>query len=133
MAFTIRMGIPQMEEYWQDLRYKNSQNQLSKEESKTFKKLVKAFYFLSIDPKHNGLNSHEIDELSERMTKTVGKKTKVFQSYLENNTPAAGRFYWCYAPQKEQITIIGIEPHPEDSKRAGYKKVSLSNLPPVKS
>jgi hypothetical protein len=131
MPFTIRMGIPQMEEYWQDLKYKNSKNTLSKEESKIFKKLVKAFYFLSNNPKHNGLNSHEIDELSVRQSKIVGKKIKVFQSYLENNTPAAGRFYWCYAPNKEQITIMGIEPHPEDSKRDGYNKVLLSGLPPV--
>jgi hypothetical protein len=125
------MGIPYMEEYWQDLKYKYSKNKLSKEETKIFKKLVKAFHHLSNNPKHNGLNSHEIDELSVRQSKIVGKKIKVFQSYLENNTPAAGRFYWCYAPKKEQITIMGIEPHPEDSKRNGYNKVVLSGLSPV--
>lgn len=40
---------------------------------------------------------------------------KVWQSYLENNTPSAGRVYWVYYP-KGSITIIGIEPHPNDNK-----------------
>lgn len=29
---------------------------------------------------------------------------------------------------KMEITIIGIEPHPEDKKNGGYKKVKLSDL-----
>ena len=30
---------------------------------------------------------------------------------------------------RSEITIIGVEPHPEDKKSAGYNKVTLSNLP----
>jgi len=51
------------------------------------------------------------------------------QSYLESRTPAAGRIFWTYGPDKHQITIIGIEPHPEDKKKSGYQKVKLSELP----
>lgn len=131
MPFTIRLGLPFMEDFWQDLMSRYTNETLSKNELKTFKKLTKALHHLSINPYHSGLNSHEIDELSIRISKIIGKKTKVFQSYLENNTPAAGRIYWCYAPQKDHITIMGIEPHPEDSKRGGYNKVALSDLPPV--
>ena len=131
MAFVIRMGLPEMEEYWEDLRSRYKNDSLSKNELKTFKKLLKALHHLSVNPYHSGLNSHEIDELSFRLSRIIGKKIKVFQSYLENNTPAAGRLYWCYAPQKNHITVIGIEPHPEDRKRGGYAKVSLSTLPPV--
>ena len=52
---------------------------------------------------------------------------KVWQSYLENDTPKAGRIYWCYGPEKGGITIVGLEPHPED-KSNGYKKVTLSAM-----
>ena len=52
-----------------------------------------------------------------------------WQSYLENNTPAASRLFWVYGPDQQEITIIGLEPHPEDRKKAGYTKVSLSDLP----
>ena len=54
---------------------------------------------------------------------------KVWQSYLENNTPGAGRIFWVYGPGREEITVIGVEPHSEDKKSAGYQKVMLSDLP----
>ena len=52
---------------------------------------------------------------------------KVWQSYLENNTPKAGRIYWVYGPDKGDITIIGLEPHPEDKSNA-YQKITLSSM-----
>lgn len=131
MPFIVRMGLPEMEAFWQDLRTRYKNNTLSKNDLKLFKKFYKAIHHLSINPQHSGLSSHEIDELSTRYSKYLGKKIKVFQSYLENKTPSAGRLYWCYAPQKNHITIIGLEPHPEDKKRGGYSKVKLSNLPPI--
>ncbi len=54
---------------------------------------------------------------------------KVWQSYLENHTPAAGRISWAYGPGKGEITILAVEPHPEDQKRGGYDRVRLSDLP----
>ena len=53
---------------------------------------------------------------------------KVWESYLENNTPAAGRIFWSYGPQKGDITIVGIEPHPNDAKSNAYKKIILSQM-----
>jgi len=53
----------------------------------------------------------------------------VWQSYIENKTPVAVRIFWVYGPNIKDITIIGIEPHPEDSKRKGYDKVKLADLP----
>jgi hypothetical protein len=101
---------------------------LGKEEIKLFKKLSKVITFLENNPTHNSLNSHEINELSARYSKRIGKDVKVWQSYLENHTPAAGRLYWCYGPDRGVITIIGLEPHPEDKKKSGYAKVNLSNF-----
>lgn len=111
-----------MELFWNDLTKKADKGSLSKTEQKLFKKLVKAFGFLSQNPRHPGLSSHEISDLSRRYG------MKVWESYLENNTPSAGRIFWVYGPDQKDITIIGIEPHPEDKKRGGYDKVKLSEL-----
>jgi len=51
---------------------------------------------------------------------------------VENNTPSAGRIFWSYGPSKNEITISGYEPHPEDKKRGAYRRVKLSNLPIIK-
>jgi hypothetical protein len=45
---------------------------------------------------------------------------KIFQSYLENKTPAAGRMFWAHGSDKRDITVLAIEPHPEDQKRGVY-------------
>ena len=77
---------------------------------------------LSQNPQHPGLHSHEIPPLSRRYG------MKVWQSYLENKTSSAIRMYWVYGPEKQDITVIGLEPHPEDKKHGGYNKVVLSGL-----
>lgn len=115
------MGRPEMEDFWNNLSQKYKTDSLKKDELRLFKKLIKTFNFLQNNPKHPGLKSHEITPLSKRYG------IKVFKSYLENNKPAAGRIYWVYGPDKKDITIIGIEPHPEDKKNGGYDKVKLSD------
>ena len=131
MSFTIRMGIPIMQAFWDDFLGRARANRLDKDEMKLWKKLSKTVLFLSSNPRHNSLESHEIEDLTWRFSKIVGKPCRVWQSYLENQTPAAGRLFWVYGPNKEEITVIGLEPHPEDKKKAGYAKVNLSNLPPL--
>ena len=32
-------------------------------------------------------------------------------------------------PDRQDITIIGLEPHPEDKKNGAYDKVTLSDMP----
>ena len=123
MQFEILMGVPEMEQFWNDLVGKKRAGQLNKSEEKLFKKLHKALSLLSANPRHNSLKSHDIELLSRRYG------IKVWQSYMENNTPAAGRFFWVYCPGQKQITVIGIEPHPEDKKKDGYDKVDLSDMP----
>lgn len=53
----------------------------------------------------------------------------MFQSYF-NQGDMADRLYWVYGPGRGEITVVGLEPHPEDRKRGGYERVSLSGLPP---
>ena len=122
--FKIRMGIPEMNDFWNELTVRYEKGQLSKDEQKLFKKLVKAFGYLEVNPRHNSLESHEIDPLTHRYG------IKVWQSYLENQNPAAGRIFWVYGPRKGEITILAVEPHPEDQKRGGYDRIKLSDLPP---
>ena len=126
MAFKIRMGLPEMEALWKDLSTRKLQGALDKDEEKFFKKLVKALGYLEQNPRHNSLASHEIDDL----TRKYG--FKVFQSYLENATPAAGRLFWAYGPDKGDLTVLAIEPHPEDQKRGSYQRIKLSKLPAAK-
>ncbi len=57
-----------------------------------------------------------------------GHGIKVWQSYLENKTSGAMRMYWVYGPNQGEITVIGLEPHPEDQKNGAYDKVVLSDL-----
>ncbi|MCP9292323.1 MULTISPECIES: hypothetical protein [Gracilimonas] len=121
--FTIRFGVPEMEDFWNDLKLRKKSRGLSKDEEILFKQLAKAIQFLAANPRHPGLNSHEIEPLSKKFGQ------KVFQSYLENNTPAAGRIFWVYGPNRKEITILGIEPHPEDKKRGAYERIKLSDLP----
>jgi hypothetical protein len=125
MAFTVRMGVPEMEYYWQDLCGREENDELDKGDLKIFKKLLKTFNHLSINPRYPGLCSHEIDALS----RIAG--FKIWESYVENKTPAAGRVFWAYGPGRAEITILGFEPHPEDRKKDGYARVSLSRLPPL--
>lgn len=37
--------------------------------------------------------------------------------------------YWVYGPDKDSISIIGLEPHPEDKKNNSYSRIALSELP----
>lgn len=111
-----------MEALWNDLVGKAKKGFLGKDDEKLYKKMGKAMALLANDPKHPGLQSHEIDSLSRRYG------IKVWQAYLENKTSGAGRMYWVYGPEKNEITIIGLEPHPEEKKSSGYAKIRLSGM-----
>lgn len=112
-----------MEALWLDLSTRKQQGKLDRDEEKFFKKLVKTLGYLAADPRHNSLASHEITELSRK------HGNRIFQSYLENNTPGAGRLFWSYGPDKGDITVLAIEPHPEDQKRGAYERIKLSAQP----
>lgn len=124
MPFVIRRGLPEVDALWTGLDAKLAAGTLGGDERDLLRKLVKAASQLGANPRHPGLNSHEITALTQRYGQ------KVFQSYLENNTPGAGRIFWVYGPGAGEITVIGISPHPEDRKSRGYDRVRLSDTPP---
>ena len=74
--------------------------------SKRYKTVKKAIQFLSQNPRHPGLQTHEFTSLKGP------KGEKVFEAYAEQATPAAYRIFWYYGPKENQITVISITPHP---------------------
>ena len=123
MSFKIRLGVPDVIDIWSDFCERRKKQTLSKGEIIFHNKLGKVFNLLANNPKHHSLSSHEIKPLTKRYG------LKVWESYIENNVPAAGRIFWVYGPNKSEITVIAIEPHPEDKKRGTYDRINLSALP----
>lgn len=125
MTYEILMGVPEMQRLWDGLQRKNRAGTATKDERQLYKKWGKAMLLLSQDPRHPGLRTHDIGPLTKRYG------MRVWQSYLENRNSRAMRMYWVYGPGKRQITVIGLEPHPEDKKKGAYDTVELSDLPPA--
>ncbi len=122
MTYTIKMGIPEMEQLWNSLQEKYHNGTINKKEEELYKKWGNALKKLSIDPLYPSLKTHEIAPLTKRYG------MKVWQSYLENKKSGAKRMYWVYGPNKNDITIIGLEPHPEDTKNGAYDRINLSDM-----
>jgi hypothetical protein len=73
---------------------------------KQCKAIIKTMQFLSKNPRHNSLQTHEFTSLKGP------DGEKVFEAYAQQRTPAAYRVFWYYGPYKGAITIITITPHP---------------------
>lgn len=72
---------------------------------KRYNAVKKTINYLSSDPKHKSLRTHEFTSLKG----STGEK--IFEAYAEQSTPSAYRVFWCYGPDKNQITIVAITPH----------------------
>lgn len=88
-------------------RLKNKKTKPSKQEG-LFKQIYKAIELLKTNPRHPALKTHEFGSEEHPWDKNA----KVFEAYAQNNTPGAYRIFWCYGPEKNQITIIAITSHP---------------------
>lgn len=69
----------------------------------------KALRNLQDNPRHPGLHSHPYESFP------VDRDVKVWDSYVENNTPSAWRIFWRYGPDEPDskvITVLAITPHP---------------------
>jgi hypothetical protein len=85
-----------------------SKRRKSSKQEGLFKQVAKAIQHLSQDPRHRGLQTHEYTSLPHPFD-TGGK---VFEAYAQNKTPGAYRIFWCYGPERDELTIIAITPHP---------------------
>lgn len=91
----------------QNNRATKQKNKSSRQEG-LFTQVVKTLKLLRENPKHSGLRTHPYSLLEHPWS----TQEKVFEAYVQNNTPGAYRVFWCYGPKKKEITIIAITPHP---------------------
>jgi hypothetical protein len=72
------------------------------------RKVRRALGRLEQIPRHPGLASHPYESLP------LDRNIKVWDSYVENNTPSAWRIFWRYGPDEpgqSVITVLAIGPH----------------------
>ena len=91
----------------QESRKKSGKKKATRAEG-LFNQVRKCIDFLLENPRHPGLNTHEFRTRSN----PYDEDAKVFEAYAQQNTPAAYRVFWCYGPEKGQITILTITAHP---------------------
>jgi hypothetical protein len=87
---------------------KKKKTKKSTQDEGLFKQVAKTVNWLGNDPRHPGLKTHEYDSIEN----PYDKNKNVFEAYVQNRTPSAYRVFWCYGPNKKQLTIIAITPHP---------------------
>jgi hypothetical protein len=88
-------------------RLQKNLTKASKQEG-LFNQVAKTISYLGADTRHRSLNTHEYDGLEN----PNDKKQKVWEAYVQNNTPGAYRVFWCYGPKNGELTIISITQHP---------------------
>lgn len=88
-------------------RQKDNTRKASKAEG-LFKQIHDCIQKLLNNPRHPGLHTHKFDSLEH----PYDPRAPVFEAYAQNRTPGAYRVFWCYGPNKNQITIIAITSHP---------------------
>ena len=84
----------------------NSLTSLSKADPKKYKKVLKTLGLMEVNLRHPSLNTHKYDSISGL------NGEEVFEAYVENKTPAAFRVFWYYGPNRNELTILAITPHP---------------------
>jgi len=66
----------------------------------------KTLGFMETNLRHPSLSTHEFTSLKGPNVE------KVFEAYVQQKTPAALRIFWYFGPNRRQITIVAITPHP---------------------
>lgn len=89
-------------------QYDNLKNARGKKAAGLFKQVAKALQYLQSNPRHPGLHTHQFKSLES----PYDSRGKVWEAYAQNRTPNAYRIFFCYGPERNQITIIAITPHP---------------------
>ena len=70
------------------------------------KDVLKTLELMKSNLRHPSLNTHEYYNFKGP------KGEKVFESYAQQKTAGAYRIFWCYGPNKGEITILLIIPYP---------------------
>lgn len=78
----------------------------SKDKKIAYKAVCKILGYMETNLRHPSLNTHPFHSLQGP------NGEKVFESYAQNHTPGAYRVFWYYGPEKNELTIAAIIPHP---------------------
>jgi len=70
------------------------------------KSVRKTLGLMETNLRHPSLQTHIFQSLKG----PTGEK--VFEAYAQQNTPGAYRVFWYYGPERKEITIVAITPHP---------------------
>lgn len=73
---------------------------------KILKAVRKTLGLLETNLRHPSLQTHEFTSLKGPSGE------KVFEAYVQQKAPGAYRVFWYYGPERKQITIVSITPHP---------------------
>jgi len=73
---------------------------------KILKAVRKTLGLLETNLRHPSLQTHEFTSLKGPSGE------KVFEAYVQQKTPGVYRVFWYYGPERNQITIVSITPHP---------------------
>jgi len=71
------------------------------------KDVNKALALMETNLRHPSLNTHEYKSLKGLQGE------KVFEAYAQQKTPCAYRILWHYGPERNELTIVAIIPHPD--------------------
>ena len=71
-----------------------------------YRKALKALSLMETNLRHPSLNTHKYNAIEGE------NGEEIFESYIENKTPAAFRIFWHYGIGQGIITIVAITPHP---------------------
>lgn len=87
---------------------KNNLEELKKNpgKEKILKAALKTLGLMETNLRHPGLRTHKFQSVSGP------NGEEVFEAYVQNQTPGAYRIFWHYGPEKNQISIVAITPHP---------------------
>ena len=70
------------------------------------KSVRKTLGLMETNLRHPSLQTH----IFQSLRGPTGEK--VFEAYAQQNTPGAYRVFWYYGPERKEITIVAITPHP---------------------
>jgi hypothetical protein len=73
---------------------------------KRLKAVRKALGLMQTNLRHSSLHTHEYTSLRS------ASGEKVFEAYADSKTPVAYRIFWHYGPDRDELTIVAITPHP---------------------
>ena len=85
---------------------KNTLANLERTNQPKYRKTLKILSLMETNLRHPSLNTHKYNAIEGE------NGEEIFESYIENKTPAAFRIFWHYGIGQGIITIVAITPHP---------------------